>query len=304
MSVLAEPAGPGLQTYPAPLHHVPKRVSRPFFSCFSQNDQLPFRVLQTCALLAVGSWQLAVGSALDKLNSGNERGAMVLRLFELCGEDRDVRFSPAVWRTRMQLMNKGLDFEGIPTMFLEKDDYKTSGSKTVPVIEDGEAFVADSYHIALYLDQNYPEKPLMEGTTGIAQAAFFNNWVLVTVLSQLFPMIAANVVKLLSPENADYFRKTREKALGRTLEEAQAASLPNLEVLRGSLMPARMTLKNQDFLSGIQPAFNDYCLFGVFMWCRIVSSIALLADDDPLYAWNERMLDLFDGHARAAKRGI
>lgn len=224
-------------------------------------------------------------------------------LYELCGKDRDVRFSPAVWRTRMQLLHKGVAFEAEPTMFLEKQGYQASGSKTVPVLQDGEEWVADSYHIALYLDKKYPQNPLMEGASGIAQAAFFNNWVLVTILSQLFPMIAADVAKLLDTENADYFRTSREKALGRSLEEAQAASLPNLEVLRGSLLPARMCLKHQPFLSGTVPAFNDYCLFGVFMWARIVSPLELVAGDDPLYAWNERMLDLFDGHARAAKLG-
>lgn len=225
-------------------------------------------------------------------------------LYELCGSDRDVRFSPAVWRTRLHLLHKGQAFEGVPTMFLEKEGYAASGSKTVPVIRDGDTWVADSFDIARYLDKTYPENPLMEGETGLAQAAFFNNWVLVTVLSQLFPMIAADIVKLLTPENATYFRTSREKILGRTLEEAQAASVPNLDVLRGSMTPARMVLKKQDFLSGTTPAFNDYCLFGVFIWTRLVSPLELVAKDDPLWHWQDRMLDLFNGHARKAKRGI
>ena len=37
------------------------------------------------------------------------------------------------------------------------------------------------------------------------------------------------------------------------------------------------------------------------MWPRTVSPFELLEADDPVYAWRERMLDLFDGMARKAK---
>ena len=39
---------------------------------------------------------------------------------------------------------------------------------------------------------------------------------------------------------------------------------------------------------------------GAFMWARIVSPLALLEADDPVHAWRERMLDLFDGMGRRA----
>jgi glutathione S-transferase len=39
----------------------------------------------------------------------------------------------------------------------------------------------------------------------------------------------------------------------------------------------------------------------LFQWARAVSPTRLLEPDDPLYAWREHMLDLFDGHARNAK---
>jgi glutathione S-transferase len=63
----------------------------------------------------------------------------------------------------------------------------------------------------------------------------------------------------------------------------------------------RLTLAKQPFLSGAKPAYADYILFGNFMWARGVSPLKLLAEDDPVHAWRERMLDLFDGQARKAK---
>ena len=61
---------------------------------------------------------------------------------------------------------------------------------------------------------------------------------------------------------------------------------------------------------GARPAFpvrrgaglsRLYILFGTFLWARGTSAFPLLAKDDPLHAWRERMLDLFGGMARKAK---
>ena len=37
---------------------------------------------------------------------------------------------------------------------------------------------------------------------------------------------------------------------------------------------------------------------GPFQLARLVSPFKLLATDDPVYAWRERLLDAFDGMAR------
>jgi hypothetical protein len=36
----------------------------------------------------------------------------------------------------------------------------------------------------------------------------------------------------------------------------------------------------------------------VFQWARVMSPQELLAPEDPLCQWRERVLDLFDGFAR------
>jgi hypothetical protein len=41
----------------------------------------------------------------------------------------------------------------------------------------------------------------------------------------------------------------------------------------------------------------------MFMWARCTSPLELLADDDPVHAWRERLLDAFGGMARAAPVG-
>jgi len=70
---------------------------------------------------------------------------------------------------------------------------------------------------------------------------------------------------------------------------------------RAVLEPARRVLRDQKFLAGEEPAYPDYALAGAFLWARIASPLELLELDDPVSAWRERMLDLFDGVGRKAK---
>ena len=67
---------------------------------------------------------------------------------------------------------------------------------------------------------------------------------------------------------------------------------------RKSLDPMRLTLKTQPFLGGVAPNYADYIVFGPFQWARAISPFKLLAEDDAIYAWRERMLDAFGGMAR------
>ena len=47
----------------------------------------------------------------------------------------------------------------------------------MPVIEDGGHFVADSWAIAEYLDESYPDRPsLIGGANGHGLARFIDNW--------------------------------------------------------------------------------------------------------------------------------
>src|SRR5947209_8267978 len=124
---------------------------------------------------------------------------MLLKLFELVGTDETRPFSPYCWRTRMALAHKGLSADSIPWRFTEKAAIAPHGSDKVPVLLDGENAVVDSWVIANYLEDAYPDRR---------------------------------------------------------------------------------------------------SVFGGFQWARVVSPFKLLEQDDPVYAWRERLLDAFDGMAR------
>ena len=85
---------------------------------------------------------------------------MTIRLNDLAAAEDDRRFSPYCWRVRMALAHKRLDVETVPWRFSEKDAIAFSGQGSVPVLVDGQTVVHDSWAIAEYLDETYPQRPL------------------------------------------------------------------------------------------------------------------------------------------------
>ena len=224
---------------------------------------------------------------------------MTLKLFELVGTDETRPFSPYCWRTRMALAHKGLSAETIPWCFTEKEAIAPHKSDKVPVLLDGDKVVVDSWVIANYLEDAYPDRPsLFGGDGGRAMARMLNWWGDIAVIGGVFPLIVADIVGHLRPVDQQYFRQSREARFGKPLEEVVAGRDKNVEGFRKGLDPMRLTLKTQPFLGGAGPNYADYIMFGGFQWARVVSPFALLKPDDPVYAWRETMLDMFDGMAR------
>jgi len=224
---------------------------------------------------------------------------MSLQLYELVGTDASRPFSPYCWRTRMALAHKGLDYASIPWRFTEKDVIAPHGSERVPVLLHGETPVTDSWVIANYLEDNFPDRPsLFGGDGGRAMARFINAWGDVAVVGGIFPLIVADIPAHLGPADQTYFRASREVRLGRKLEDAAAERDVAVVAFRRSLEPLRLTLRSQPFLGGTAANYADYIVFGGFQWARAVSAFKLLEEGDPIHAWREKLLDAFDGLAR------
>jgi len=224
---------------------------------------------------------------------------MSLKLYELVGTDAARPFSPYCWRTRMALAHKGLAAETIPWCFTDKAAIAPHGSEKVPVLLHGDSAVVDSWVIANYLEDSYPDRPsLFGGEGGRATGRMLNWWGDITVVGGMFPLIVADIPAHLAPVDAAYFRKSREARFGKPLEEVAATRDQAVVGFRKTLDPLRLTLKSQPFLGGDAPNYADYIVFGPFQWARAVSPFRLLEEDDPIYAWREKLLDAFDGTAR------
>lgn len=224
---------------------------------------------------------------------------MALKMFELVGSDETRPFSPVCWRTRIALAHKGIEVDRVPWRFSEKAVIAPHGSERVPVLVDGATAVADSWMIANYLEDTYPDRPsLFGGEGGRAMAQMLNCWGDLMVTGGIFPMIIADMPRHMLPADAAYFRQSREARFGKSLEELASGRDDKVEGFRRSLEPMRLTLKAQPFLGGASSNYADYIMFGPFQWARAVSEFRLLEPQDPIYAWREKLLDAFDGMAR------
>ena len=224
---------------------------------------------------------------------------MTIRMYDLAGAEDGRRFSPFCWRIKMALSHKGVPFETIAWRFGEKSALEGVGSKTVPVIVDGATVVADSWKIALYLDEAYPGTVrLMDSEQSRGAILAFKFWVERTVQAGMLPVVILDLLGNIHPNDRAYFRESREKRFGKTLEAFGADPEGAIGRLRQALDPARALLSEQNFVGGRTPSFADDILFGAFQWGRCVSPKHLLATDDPIYRWRERMLDMHDGVGR------
>jgi glutathione S-transferase len=227
---------------------------------------------------------------------------MAIVMHDLAGADPALRFSPYCWRTRMALAHKGLEVETIPWRFTERDALAFSGQGRVPVIRDGERVVSDSWGIAEYLDDSYPDRPsLFGGFAGRAHARFVNAWADGVMLGGIARLIVRDLLDVVAPQDAAYFRESREARFGMTLEQVQGGRETRVAEFRATMLPVRLVLGKQPWLGGAAPSYADYIVFGSLQWPRCVSRFELLAADDPIAAWRERILNLFDGLGRKAK---
>lgn len=224
---------------------------------------------------------------------------MAVILYDLAGAN-DARFSPYCWRARMALAHKGLDVESRPVGFGEIASVEGGASKTVPVIVDGDRTVQDSWDIAEYLEDAYPDRrSLFGGVGGRALCRFVQSWANATLSPAIGSMVVKDVSDRVREEDRAYFRQSRETRYGRTLTEVQADRKTRLDAFRALLTPLRLTLGALPFLGGSDPSYADYIVFGTLQWPRVMSPFALLEPADPVNDWMERCLDLHGGVGRS-----
>jgi len=222
----------------------------------------------------------------------------MITLWELGGKDGR-RYSLFSWRTRMALRHKALEFETLPVCMSDKAAIAFSAGKTVPVIRDDQMIVRDSWKIAEYLEDRYPQAPsLFGGAIGRGVAQTFNTWVDRAIVPAMLAVIVADIHERVDPRDDAFFREMMEKIVKKTLEQARAEAADARKRLARALEPLQAALKRQPYVCGQEPAYGDYILFSVFQWARVMSPQQVLAPEDPLAAWRERMLDLFGGFAR------
>ena len=227
---------------------------------------------------------------------------MSMVLYDLAGADPDLRFSPYCWRTRFALAHKGVPVETVPWRFTDADAIAFSGQGKVPVLRDEGTTVSDSWAIATYLEDHHPTPTLFGGSGGRAHALFINAWADAVLVGGIARFIVRDLLDIIDPKDQDYFRGSREARFGATLEAVQDGRDGRLAAFHDLLLPIRLVLRRQNWLGGAAPSYADHIVAGTLMWPRCASRFELLEANDPVAHWHERVLDLYGGLGRCAKR--
>jgi glutathione S-transferase len=219
---------------------------------------------------------------------------MALIFYERVGHEGR-RPSPFSWRIRYALAHKGVEFEVRPVRFADVATIRAlTGQHLTPVLSDGDHIVYETWDIACYLEERFPYNPsLFGGAIGRGMARYINVWSDTQLVSPLRRVIYADFPAVLDAGDRAYFRATRERDLGMTLEAACADREGKLAVFQQACAPIERTLSVQPYICGPAPAYADYTVFSIFQWARLGSPREVVVQGSTLDDWRRRMIALF-----------
>lgn len=226
---------------------------------------------------------------------------MSLTLYDLCTAEPALRPSPFCWTAKLGLLHKQLKFETEPVPFANKTLYPDPKWGKAPILIDNGEIIPDSPVILAHLDRKYLDRPLAATHAERAAVEFYRAFLGAHVFPALRPFMLMKVLRLLEGADADYFRKSREAAIGATLEAAEQKG-GDTKGIESAIAIISAPLASRPFFSGDAPALADYVIAGPFLWQRTVTTETFYEPPPAFAQWFERMLDLFDGYARNAPR--
>ncbi|BAQ61420.1 glutathione S-transferase [Geminocystis sp. NIES-3708] len=178
-------------------------------------------------------------------------------------------------KVRFILDYKGLEYKKIEVTpgIGQLEVFKVSGQRQVPVLKDGDTYIADSTEIALYLDSKYPEKPLIpsDGITR-GQCLLIEEWADQSLgLNGRKAFMGAlnhypNFRTSFLPKNTPDIFKTFVSAFPSEVFNAIGIGLTlgtdilkvGEKTLKRDLEALTLILKNQPYLVGDKPTLADF----------------------------------------------
>lgn len=205
------------------------------------------------------------------------------------------RPSPYSWRIRYALAHKGVEPEYRHVRFADVETIRAlSGQHFVPIVTDGDTVVCDSWNIACYLEDLFPQAPSLFPDGGRGVARLVNHWADQTLGTAIRRLIAADFIHCLDVSDRAYYRSSREAAFGCSLEEYCTDRPRWLAEFAAITAPLEGTLAEQAYVAGAAPGYADYIVFSMFQYARLGCPDEFLVDGTALRRWRDTLVDMFD----------
>ena len=205
-------------------------------------------------------------------------------LYDLSGK-KNIRFSPPCWNVKLCLIHNNINFDTIPIRFTEKNKISFSKQKLVPILKYNEEIVNDSWNIFVWLNDKIKEIKLIPNEQTKIFSYFLYFWTSKTLLPIIFKLIANDIPKILDKEDKEYFIKTREDRIQKSLKSLLNNKEQTKKKLFESLITFEKIFSKNKFLYGKNPGLPDYIFFGNFMWAEKCNSENLFENLPNIQKW-------------------
>ncbi|KAI7857628.1 hypothetical protein BDC45DRAFT_500269 [Circinella umbellata] len=185
-------------------------------------------------------------------------------------------WSPNTCKTRFALNYKGIPYKTVWLKFPEigkkiPEITKNEACHTVPIIIDvrnGNKVVHESWKIANYLEEAYPDTPsLFHGNIG---AHFFiHEYCTRRLLPKIFKLSVLKVAEKAG-EHQQWFIQTREKAFKTSLDKFVGDQSIHAKAITENLVAPGRVLKHYPYLTGTQVGWADICLASYITFLRVM----------------------------------
>ncbi|CEI86513.1 hypothetical protein RMCBS344292_00953 [Rhizopus microsporus] len=207
-----------------------------------------------------------------------------------------VVFSPNTAKTRYTLNFKGIpyntewvNFASLKEIIPKVVPYE--GRPTVPVmVIDGKG-IRESWDIANYLEETFPDKPsVFNGNPGVHK--FFEVYCYKNIVINLYRLVVLDIQE--RSVDKEWHRQDREKILGMSLEKFAGHPDDHKPTLKEALTPIHAVLQKYPFVTGEKAGYSDIILAAAFVMLNVVrpdlfhSHLLDLFEDDVLSNWWKR----------------
>lgn len=178
------------------------------------------------------------------------------------------------WIDRIDIEPRSIELGIAPT------GKKPDGSPfyTLPAIHDSKTgkYVSDSWNIALYLDETYPDTPtVIPKDTVSLQLAFTDSYPDTGIRAALNPFVIPRLGAHITPRGSEDFVESVERRFGKKLQdivpqgEAAVAQWTKYKDCLAKVDSWYAASASTFLLGGSMPTWADFVVVAYFMWVRV-----------------------------------